>query len=200
MGIKNFFLALSGIVIIYGLFIIVTKKESTKAEMTTPSKNSKTELAENGLPKTPDSLKIYLTPLLHENMGFKENLGLDPQASASLDLGDIATMSCGYRYQDSKGKLATNGKFQVSGSVNWHKDPSPYRKKVLTKTFEACLGSVLMQKTISENEFNAVVEVYTAEESVNKALTSGVLVGKKWIFNIIPTNVTESTVWILTER
>ena len=158
-------------------------------------------MAEKGLKKPPAVLKEYLAPLL--KMKFTENLGLDPQASASIDMPDAASVSCGYRFQDSKGHLSISGKLQVSASIEWHKDPSTLenREKIQTMTTAACAAPLLDKKIITEKEFTDIALVTTTNQGIKRAMSnSGEAIGNKWRFNIIPTNPMEQMVWTLTER
>lgn len=193
---KNFIL-----VIALGFFFSCTKKQEQKTETSEKTVSNQTELAENGLPKTPAVLKEYLTPLIR--MKFKENLGLDPQASASVDVPDAASVSCGYRFQDSKGHLAVSGKLQVSASIEWKKDPSTLenREKIQTMATAACAAPLLDKKIITEKEFTDIALVTTTNQGIKRAMSSsGESIGNKWRFNIIPTNPTEQIVWTLTEK
>lgn len=189
---------INGLVIILAVSSGCTKKQEIKNES---NKEAQQGLAENGFPKTPVALKEYLAPLF--KIGFKENLGLDPQASASIDVPETATVSCGYRFKDSKGKLAVEGKLQVSGGITWLKDPSKLenREKIQTMTTAACTAALLDKKIISESEFTNIALVTTTDQGIKKAMSnSGVPIGKKWAFNIIPTNPLEQMAWTLTEK
>jgi hypothetical protein len=169
----------------------------------TPGALQKNSSCNNGLPETPEILKSYLTLLVDKN-GFHENQCLNPQSSASIDMGNgLATISCSYRFLNSEWKPSVSGRLQVGGSIEWKKPPSSLDEK--TKNWvrsgaNSCLVSLVSKKVITDKELEQIILIYTENNLIKQAIKSGIPIGDKWIFNIVPTDYEKDTVYMLTEK